>query len=285
MKKLLSFALALILVVCATLPLASCGKKDDKTIVVGASSAPHAEILEQVKEVLKEKGYTLEIKIYDDYVLPNTAVENGDIDANYFQHTPYLDWFNGEEGTHIVSVAKIHYEPFGIYGKGVSNLDKLSDGATILIPTDGSNQTRALLLLQQEGLIQLKDGVKATDDINVNDITGNSHNYVITPVSAETLTSQLSNANNGTIAVINGNYAIAAGLKIADALATESVTGDAAQTYANIVAVKEGNENSAKIKALVNALRSTKVKNFIAEKYNGAVVAVFPDSVLDLEIE
>ena len=273
MKKIVTLVLALSLTLGALLSLASCS--DSKTIVVGASSAPHAEILEQAKDILKEKGYTLEIKIYDDYVLPNNGVYDGSLDANYFQHKPYLDWFNKENNQDLVSVASIHYEPFGIYGKGITQLSALADGATIIIPTDGSNQTRALFLLAQEGLIKLKDGVKATDDVTTLDIVENNHNYQITPVQADTITSQLNNSSDGTIAVINGNYAIAAGLKIADALAKEDASGDAAQTYANIIAVREKNKDSEKIKALVEALKTEKIKNFIAEKYNGAVVAIF----------
>lgn len=272
MKKTLAILLAL-LFVCSAFSLAACKKSDNK-IVVGASSTPHAEILEQVKSVLKDQGYELEIRIYDDYVLPNTGVEAGDLDANYFQHKPYLDWFNGEKSTHIVSVAAIHYEPFGLYGNGVTAVADIADGATVLIPTDGSNQTRALFLLAQEGLITLKDGVKPTDSITTLDIVANPKNLTITPVQADLLTSQLKNSQAGTVAVINGNYAIGAGLKIAEALATENATGDAAQTYANIIAVKSGNENSEKIKALVAALQSDAVKQFIKNKYNGAVVAL-----------
>ena len=239
---------------------------------MGASSTPHAEILEQVKAALEEKGYRLEIRIYDDYVLPNTGVENGDLDANYFQHQPYLDWFNAEKGTHIVSVAAIHYEPFGLYGNGITSVSEIAEGATVLIPTDGSNQTRALFLLAAEGLITLREGAKPTDTLTTLDITGNPKNLEIVPVQADLLTSQLKNSKAGSVAVINGNYAIGSGLKIADALATESAAGDAAKTYANIIAVKSGNENSEKIKALVEALQSDAVKQFIRAKYQGAVL-------------
>lgn len=274
MKKIVTLLLAISLTLGALLSLASCGD-DSKTIKVGASSAPHAEILEQAKDILKEKGYTLEITIYDDYVLPNNGVFDGSLDANYFQHKPYLDWFNKENKQDLVSVAAIHYEPFGIYGKGITQLSALADGATIIIPTDGSNCTRALFLLAQEGLIKLRDGVKATDELTTLDIVENKHNYNITAVSADTITGQLENANAGTIAVINGNYAIASGLKIADALAKEDANGDAAQTYANIIAVREKNKDSEKIKALVDALKTEKIKKFIEDKYNGAVVAIF----------
>ncbi len=270
MKKIVSLLLTLLLF-CPLVALSAC-KKSENTIVVGASSTPHAEILEQVKSTLKEQGYTLEIRIYDDYVLPNTGVENGDLDANYFQHKPYLDWFNAEKGTHIVSVAAVHYEPFGLYGNGVSSVAGIADGATVLIPTDGSNQTRALFLLAGEGLITLREGAKPTDSLTVLDIAGNPKGLAITPVQADLLTSQLANGRAGTVAVINGNYAIGAGLRITDALATESASGDAANTYANILAVKSGAENSEKIKALVAALQSDAVKKFIQSKYNGAVV-------------
>lgn len=272
MKKIVSCLLALLLVG-LLLALSAC-KKNENTIVVGASSTPHAEILEQVKAALEEKGYRLEIRIYDDYVLPNTGVENGDLDANYFQHKPYLDWFNAEKGTHIVSVAAIHYEPFGLYGNGITSVSEIAEGATVLIPTDGSNQTRALFLLAAQGLITLREGAKPTDTLTTLDITGNPKNLEIVPVQADLLTAQLKNAKAGSVAVINGNYAIGSGLKIADALATESAAGDAAKTYANIIAVKSGNENSEKIKALVEALQSDAVREYIRTRYNGAVVGL-----------
>lgn len=270
MKRIVSGLLALLLVG-SLLALSAC-KKNENTITVGASSTPHAEILEQVKAVLEEKGYRLEIRIYDDYVLPNTGVENGDLDANYFQHQPYLDWFNAEKGTHLVSVAAVHYEPFGLYGNGITSVSEIAEGATVLIPTDGSNQTRALFLLAAEGLITLREGANPTDSLTTLDITENPKNLEIVPVQADLLTSQLKNSKTGSVAVINGNYAIGSGLKIADALATESAAGDAAKTYANIIAVKSGNENSEKIKALAEALQSDAVKQFIQTKYQGAVL-------------
>ena len=246
----------------------------DKTIVVGASSTPHAEILEEIKDDLAAEGYTLEIKVFDDYVLPNTALDDGELDANYFQHTPYLLDFNEKNGTKLVSAALIHYEPFGIYGKNVESLSDLKEGANILVPADGSNETRALLLLQQEGLIKLEDGVTALDGLSLLDVVDDG-GYNIKELQADMVPAQLENSDDGTIAVINGNYAIQAGLKIENALATEAADGDAAQTYANVIAVREGDENSEKTTALVNALKTDKVKNFIAEKYNGAVVAIF----------
>ena len=243
-------------------------------LVVGASATPHAEILEQVKDALAAEGYDLQIKIFDDYVLPNTALEDGELDANYFQHTPYLNSFNEANGTHLVSAALIHYEPFGIYGNGVSDLSELAEGADIIIPADDSNETRALLLLQQEGLITLPEDASAIEGVTTLDIVDDG-GYNITAVQADTVPAQLANSNEGTIAVINGNYALQAGLHSADALALEDASGDAAQTYANIVAVREGEEQSEKTLALVKALQTAEVKTFIEETYNGAVVAIF----------
>ena len=243
-------------------------------IVVGASSTPHAEILEQVKDALAAEGYDLQIVIYDDYILPNTALEDGQLDANYFQHTPYLNYFNESNGTHLVSAGLIHYEPFGLYGNGVDKVADIAAGATILIPADDSNETRALLLLQQEGLIELPADASAEKGVSHLDIV-DDHGFNITPVQADTVPAQLANSNEGTAAVINGNYALAAGLHIENALAVEDASGDAAQTYANLIAVKEGNENDPKTLALVKALQTDAVKEFIASTYNGAVVAIF----------
>lgn len=274
MKKVLSIVLALALV----LALAACGTASTpaakEVIKVGASSTPHAEILEQIKPLLAEEGYDLDIVIYDDYVLPNTALEDGELDANYFQHTPYLNSFNASNGTHLVSAGLIHYEPFGLFGNGVSSLDEVAEGATILIPADDSNETRALLLLAQEGLITLPEDASAEKGVSHLDIV-DAKGFNVVPVQADTVPTQLANSDAGTLAVINGNYALAAGLKIADALAVEDASGDAAQTYANIVAVREADKDSAKTAALVKALQSDTVKNYIAETYNGAVVAIF----------
>ncbi len=245
-----------------------------KPLVVGASSTPHAEILEQVKDTLAAEGWDLEIVVYDDYVLPNEALANGDLDANYFQHTPYLNSYNASNGTDLVSAALIHYEPFGIYGKGVDDLSQLADGATIIIPADDSNETRALFLLQQEGLITLPEDADPETGVTTLDIVDNG-GYDIIAVQADTVPSQLENANDGTIAVINGNYALQAGLHSEDALALEDASGDAAKTYANIIACRAGEETSDKITALVNALQSDAVKQYIADTYNGAVVAIF----------
>ena len=244
------------------------------TISVAASVTPHAEILEIAKQILAEKDITLDIQTYSDYVIPNNVVEDGTVLANYFQHTPYLNSFNASNGTDLVSAAKIHYEPFGIYGNGVSDLSELQPGATIIIPADDSNETRALLLLQQEGLIKLPDDASAEKGVNHLDIVDDG-GYNVTPVQADTVPSVLANSDAGTIAVINGNYALQAGLKVADALAIEDASGDAAQTYANIIAVRAGDETSEKTLALVKALQSDAVKTFIADSYNGAVVAIF----------
>ncbi|MBQ3935254.1 MAG: metal ABC transporter substrate-binding protein [Clostridia bacterium] len=265
--------LASVLVLSAAL-LAGCAGSNGKTIRVGASSTPHAEILEQVKADLAAKGYTLEIVTYDDYVLPNNDLQNGNLDANYFQHTPYLNSFNKSNNTTLVSAGAIHYEPFGLYGNAVSSLQNLPSGTKVFIPADDSNETRALLLLAQEGLIVLPEGANAADGVNHLDIV-DAKGLDIQPVEASTVPAQFRNAGDGTLAVINGNYAIGAGIKIADALATENADGDAAQTYANIVAVKAGNESSEAVKALIEVLKTDKVRNFLKEKYAGAVVAAF----------
>jgi D-methionine transport system substrate-binding protein len=302
MKKTLSIILALVLALAA---LTGCGSSsttateateapaaeteateapaeeaaDDSTaelevIKVGASATPHAEILESVKDVLAAEGYDLQVVVYDDYILPNQALADGELDANYFQHTPYLNSYNASNGTDLVAAALIHYEPFGIYANGVASLDELAEGATILIPADDSNETRALFLLQQEGLITLPEDASAEVGVSHLDIVDDG-GYNIVPVQADTVPSQLASSDEGTIAVINGNYAIQAGLKVADALATEAADGDAAQTYANIIAVRNGDENSEKIQALINALKTDAVKQFIDDNYDGAVVAIF----------
>ena len=240
------------------------------TLKVGASPAPHAEILEVAKKILAEQNIDLQIVEFDDYIIPNTAVEEGELDANYFQHLPYLENFNAEHNTHLVSVGAIHYEPFGIYAGKTASLADLADGAKIAVPNDGTNEARALLLLEQEGLIKLKEnaGLNATKE----SIVENPHNYEIVELEAKLLTETLQDVD---LAVINGNYAIGAGLKVADALAVESAEGLGASTFANIVAVKEGNEDNAAVKALVAALQSDTVKQFIEDTYAGAVVAVF----------
>lgn len=275
MKRFISVILALTLVLGAAL-FTGCGSKktDDKTITVGASSTPHAEILEQVKDALKEKGYELKVVVYDDYVTPNNALKDAEIDANYFQHKPYLDSYNEKNSTDLISAAAIHYEPFGLYGNGVSDVKDIKSGATIIIPADDSNETRALFLLQQEGLITLPEDADPAKGVTTLDIVDNK-GYNITTVQADTVAAQFKNSDAGSCAVINGNYALEAGLKISDAIASEDASGSAAQTYANIIAVRKESADSAKTSALVEVLKTDAVKKFIEEKYNGAVVAIF----------
>ncbi|MDD7311201.1 MAG: MetQ/NlpA family ABC transporter substrate-binding protein [Clostridiaceae bacterium] len=268
MKKKI-FALALALALC--LSLAACGSSGSKkTIKVGATPAPHADILEVAKDLMAEKGYTLEIVEYNDYVQPNNSVEDGSLDANYFQHITYMNNFNEENGTHLVSVAAIHYEPFGIYAGKTASLDALPDGAQIAVPNDGTNEARALLLLEQEGLITLKQGVGLS--ATKSDIDSNPHNYEIVELEAQLLTTTLQDVD---VAVINGNYAIDAGLKVSEALAVEAADGAAAEAYANVITVKAGNENNDAVKALVEVLKSDKIKTYIEETYDGAVVPLF----------
>ena len=245
---------------------------DDKTITVGATPTPHAEILNAAKDALKAEGYTLNVVEFTDYVQPNTALVDGDLDANYFQHTPYLNNFNKENGTDLAAAFDMHYEPFGIYAGKTASIEELKDGASIAIPNDGSNETRALLLLQDAGLIKLKDGIDPTSDATKLDITENPKNLDIQEIAAEQLPRSLADVD---LAVINGNYAIEAGLKVSDALATEDSQSLAATTYGNVVAVREGEESSDATKALVEALTSPEVKQFMEETYEGAVVPLF----------
>ena len=275
MKKILSVRLALTLSL-SVLAFVGCEKTEvvsDNVITVGASSTPHAEILEQAKAALAEAGYTLEIKVFDDYILPNKALTDGELDANYFQHISYLNSYNTSNNTDIASAALIHYEPFGLYGNNVASVKDAKAGATIVVPADDSNETRALLLLAQEGLIVLPEDASALKGVTVLDIVDNK-GFNIVPVQAEMVPAQLKNSDEGTLAVVHGNYALQAGLKIENAIAIESAEGDAAQTYANIIATRKGEEASAKITALVNALKTEEVAKYIADSYNGAVVAL-----------
>ena len=240
------------------------------TIKVGATPAPHAEILEVAKGILAEQGITLEIVEFNDYIQPNLAVESGELDANYFQHITYMNEFNVSDGTHLVSAAEIHYEPFGLYAGKTASIDELADGAQIAVPNDTTNEARALLLLQQEGLITLKEGAGIT--ATKADIAENPKNLDIVELEASQLPVRLGDVD---MAVINGNYAIDAGLKVSDALAVESADGEAAQAYVNVLAVKEGHENDPAIQALVEALKSDEVKTFMDETYEGAVVPMF----------
>ena len=241
-----------------------------KKIVVGASPAPHAEILKAAADSLAQKGYELDIKEYVDYIQPNLALESGDLAANYFQHLPYLESFNEENGTKLVSAAAIHYEPFGIYAGKASSLEELQDGATVAVPNDTSNEARALLLLEAQGLIQLKEGADLT--VTKNDIVENPKNLNLYEVEAAQIPRVVEDVD---IAVINGNYAIEAGFKVSEALAVEDSESIAASTYGNVIAVQEGHENDEAIQALIEARTSDEVKKFMDEKYEGAVVPLF----------
>ena len=240
------------------------------TIKVGATPAPHAEILEVAKEILAQQGITLDIVEFNDYIQPNLAVENEELDANYFQHITYMNEFNVSDSTHLVSAAEIHYESFGLYAGKTDSIEALADGAQIAVPNDTTNEARALLLLQQEGLIILKEGAGIT--ATKADIAENPKNLDIVELEASQIPSRLEDVD---LAVINGNYAIDAGLKVADALAVESADGEAAQAYVNVLAVKEGRENDPAIQALAAALQSDEVKTFMEETYEGAVVPMF----------
>lgn len=245
------------------------GGTGSKVIKVGASPAPHAEILAVASDVLKEQGYELDVVEFSDYVQPNLALSEGELDANYFQHQTYLDNFNQEYGTDLISIGAIHYEPLGIYAGRTSSLDSLPDNATIAVPNDTTNEARALLLLQKQGLIEVDEsaGLNAT----VKDITSNPKNIQITEIEAAQLSRILPDVD---LAVINGNYAIDGGLKIRDALAVEESGSVATTAYPNVIAVRKGDENRPELQALVAALKSDTVKQYINETYEGSVVPI-----------
>ncbi len=250
MKK--KIVVTIVAAVLALGALTGCGgKKDDGTITVAASATPHAEILEQVKPILAEQGYTLEVTVFNDYVQPNQVVESGEFDANYFQHIPYLDSFNKEQGTHLVNAGGIHYEPFGIYPGTKSDLSALAEGDVIAVPNDTTNEARALLLLQDNGILTLKAGVGL--EATVRDIEENPYNVEIQELEA------------AQVPRVKEEVA-------KDAVAYEQSDSEAAQTYVNVIAVKEGNENSEGIKALVAALKSDTVKEYINNTYDGGVI-------------
>ena len=288
MKKFLSLLLTAVL---AAGVLAGCGSKETTSseaaveleaaqtevtaeveakgvIKVAASATPHSEILEQVKPILEAEGWELDVTVFDDYVQPNLVVESGEFDANYFQHIPYLDNFNSEQGTHLVNAGGIHYEPFGIYPGSKSSLDELAEGDTIAVPNDTTNEARALLLLQDNGIITLKDG--AGLEATINDIAENPKNIKIQELEA----AQVSRVKDEVaFVVLNGNYALQAGFSVAqDSIAYEKADSEAAKTYVNIIAVKEGNENSEAITALVDALKSDEITKYINDTYDGAVI-------------
>lgn len=276
MKKKLALLLAGVLVVGS---ITGCGGSEETkeaaaetetkgTIKVAASATPHAEILEQAKDLLAEEGWELEVTVFDDYVQPNLVVESGEFDANYFQHIPYLENFNVENDTHLVNAGGIHYEPFGIYPGTKTSLDELAEGDTIAVPNDTTNEARALLLLQDNGVITLKDG--AGLEATVNDIEENPNNIEILELEA----AQVSRVKDEVaFVVLNGNYALEAGFSVSqDSIAYETADSEAAKTYVNVIAVKEGNEESEAIQALVNVLTSDEIATYIDETYDGAVI-------------
>jgi D-methionine transport system substrate-binding protein len=277
-KKVLTLGLAAALTLTA---FTGCGSSSDNssadasggdtttTITVGASITPHSEILEQAKPILAEEGIDLEIKQIEDVVTPNTGVVEGSLDANFFQHQPYLDDFNEQNNADLVSIGAVHYEPFGIYPGKTTSLADLPDGATVAVPNNVTNEARALLLLQQEGLLTLNEdaGVLAS----INDIVDNPKNLQFTEIDPSQLVRSLPDVD---IAVINGNYALEGGLTVADALATEAADGLAAQTYKNIVVTKSENANNPALLKLVEVLQSDEIQQYINETYNGSVVPV-----------
>lgn len=277
MRRIKVIASLTALAALATFALSGCGSTkgtngDDKTITIAATPTPHAEILNNVvKPVLKKEGYKLVVKEFTDYVQPNAATEEGEVDANYYQHLPYLDNYNKEKGSHLISIAGIHFEPFGLYPGKTKTIKDLANGATIAVPNDPSNEARALLLLQDAGLIKLKNpkDVKST----VNDITSNPKNLKFKELDPSAVPTAIKDVD---LAAMNGNYAIQAGFNpTKDPLTSEKVGGIAAKTYENIIVVKKGSEKLAKIKALIKALKTSAVRDYINKNYKGAVLPVF----------
>ena len=273
-KKMITFALAVVLGLSA---MTGCGRSDggsdEKKIVVGATIKPHSEILhsDAFQSKLKELGYTIDVVEYTDYVQPNSATQDGSLDANFFQHKPFLDSYNEGNKADLVSVAQIHYEPFGLYPGTSASLETMKDGACIAVPNDTSNEARALLLLQEAGLITVDDkaGLKAT----IKDITSNPHKITFKEIESAQTSMVLDEVD---YSVINGNYALQAGLSVEkDALVVEDASSEAADTYANILVVKSGNEETDKTKALVEALTSKEVSDYMNETYQGAIVPMF----------
>jgi len=268
MKKVITLLLSLV----CLLTLCACSKNEseDKTISVACSPTPHAEILSKAKEILAEQGWTLEIKEFEDYVQPIKVVESGEIDANYFAHVPYINDYNAKNGTKQVVVGKIHYEPFGIYPGKKNSLADLTAGDDIIIPNDGSNETRALLLLEDNGIITLPEGTSADSSVTVKDIV--SYNVEVNIVEMEA--AQISRSkDDAAVVILNGNYALAAGLNVSkDAITYEKSDSSAAKTYVNVIAVTQGNENNEGILALVKVLQSQEIVDYINTKYEGAVI-------------
>lgn len=271
---------ALILAIILSVSLTACGggqgaegpSGDELTPVnVGATPVPHCEILEFVKDKMADRGYDLQIVEFTDYVMPNQATETGELDANFFQHVPYMDDFNENNGTHLVSVFPVHFEPYGLYPGRVAAVSALPDGAIIAVPNDATNEARALALLEAAGLIKLAEGAGLMATIN--DITDNPKDLDIREVEAAAIPRVLPDVD---MAVINGNFALQAGLNVGkDAVAVEDKESIGAVTFANPIVVKEGNENNPGVLALIDVLKSDDVREFINEKYEGGVVPVF----------
>ena len=277
MKNIKRFSILALVLALALGALSACGggsgsgdDSADKTIKVAASPTPHAEILNSISDALAEEGWTLEVVEFDDYVQPNVATTDGDVDANYFQHVPYLDQYNAENGTDLVAVGNVHYEAMGAYKGQKDSFDALADGDKIAVPNDVTNEARALQLLADNGVITLKDGVGL--EATKLDIVDNPKNIEIVELEAATIPASLPDV---AIGVINANYALGAGLTTADAVAYESADSEAAETYVNVIVVNAGNENSEKTQALVKAIQTDAVKDFILNTYNGAVQPKF----------
>ena len=279
MKNIKRFSILALVLVLALGVLAACGSSDsgdsgddsaDKTIKVAASPTPHAEILNSIADALAEEGWTLEVVEFEDYVQPNVATTEGDVDANYFQHVPYLNEYNAENGTDLVAVGNVHYEAMGVYKGSKDSFDALEDGDKIAVPNDTTNEARALQLLAANGVLTLKEGVGL--EATKTDIVENPKNVEIVELEAASIPGALADVALG---VINANYALGADLTTDDAVAYEASDSEAAETYVNVIVVNKGNEESEKTKALVAAIQTDAVKSFIEEKYNGAVIAKF----------
>lgn len=272
MKKIL---IAISTILCITLFASACGltnKKDPNTLTIGASTTPHAEILEFAKSDFEALGYKLEIIIYTDYIMPNRSLAGGDLDANYFQHTSYLNDYNTKNNTNLISAGAIHYEPMAIFGKNVSDIANIPTNAKIILPADASNQARALFLLAENGIIEI-DVNANVNNLTVLDVL-NAKGHTLYPVEAASIPAQLKQSDNGTIAVINGNYALSANLSLSTALAIEKAESEGVAIYANIIAIKEEDKTNELILALIKILTSEKVKTYIRDNYSGAVLPV-----------
>lgn len=277
MKNIRKFSILALVLALALGALTACGggsdsgdDSADKTIRVAASPTPHAEILGSISDALAEEGWTLEVVEFEDYVQPNVATTEGDVDANYFQHVPYLDEYNAENGTDLVAVGNVHYEAMGVYKGSKDSFDALADGDKIAVPNDTTNEARALQLLAANGVITLKDGVGL--EATKTDIVDNPKNIEVVELEAASIPGALQDVALG---VINANYALGADLTTEDAVAYEAQDSEAAETYVNVIVVNKGNEESEKTKALVAAIQTEAVKKFIEDKYNGAVIAKF----------